>query len=72
MAERTNHAPFQLTGGEKSILRALIRESVVRVCHDTANPDDRLAAFFGVMCGRAGMDDTHELLDRLLQQDTTE
>lgn len=54
-----------LTNAEKQLLRTVVNEEIARVKLDCSNPDDRLAAFFGALLGRAGFDPSTDKLGDL-------
>jgi hypothetical protein len=54
-----------LTNAERAMLRIVIDQMIAQVRDSTPNVDDRLASFFGGMCGRAGFDPSANKLEQL-------
>jgi len=56
---------IELTAEQKAVLRTIVTEAIEACRRDVSDTDDRLAAFFGHMVGRAGFDGAWDALDAL-------
>jgi hypothetical protein len=61
-----------LTNAERAMLRIVIDQMIAQVRDTTPNVDDRLAAFFGGMLGRAGFDPKDDKLAQLWDESSND